>query len=407
MASSTATAAGILTSNTAEDNATAYLAWRQPGVAYNQELLFDVAGTYQFPAETLDLQQGCTLRGVNGVTLECTTSGEWFVAPRYGYCNTFHLENLTLDGGGLVDYIVRSDGSGVPKPAPILLGVNMTDAVVACFSGYNVYCSLRDCATSVAPVGFLFESCSESIAFNLVANSHTDACIRIVGILDEFALPAEDRTQTNGGRMSLFGVRCNVQGDFGVDLKGVGQTDLHGVTIEGASDTALRIRSQSSNIRVYGYRSNAGKAVVFDGCFNCAVDGGCVSTQRVQHLNGAYGCVAKLLAEDHRAAYDIEQDWVTGGATWTGKVRLDGSVVGVTSGQPTAGTWPAGSRVEQHVCVTGGSPGVWGATDGEFSGGVNQSAKAAYAKIRDDDPYRIVTVEMLRAFLSDLDQATD
>lgn len=400
----TATDAGILIGNTAAANAAAYLAWRGATANYNQELLFDVAGTYQFPAETLSLQQGCILRGVNGVTLQCADAGGWFVGPMYGYCNQFELRNLTLNGSGNANYVVRSVG-GVAKPSPILEQVTMTNAVVACFGCYNVYCRLRDCVTSGAPVGFLFESCSESIAYNLVANTHSDASMRIVGFLDEIGSPSP--TQANGGRMSVFGFRTSVQGSYGVDIRGVGQSDLHGVTSEGASAAAVRIRGKSSNIRIYGYRSNSGLAVQFDGCFNCVVDGGCVSTQRVQHLNGAYGCMARLLAEDHRAAYDIEQDWVTGGTTWTGKVRLDGTIVGVTSGQPTAGTWSAGSRVEQHVCVTGGSPGIWGATDGEFSGGVNQSAKSAYAKIRNDAPYRLVTVEMLRELLKDLDQATD
>ncbi len=333
-----ARSAGISPSQSAAENSAAYANWASDPTKTSHTLIFDHPTPYRFNAETLAVPFHRTLSGVGGATLICETEGQWFVGPGG---SPFNVENLTLDGNSKVDYVLQSlgdpaGGQGSAGPTTYLSSVFAIGARVACIRGLNAYFGMRDCRTRGGPIGLLMEACSESWADGIRGDAHTDCFIRIRGSHGFEPVP-------NGGRMSLLRVVAGRPGDYGLDLVGVAQCDVHGITIEGALQSAIRIRDRSSNIRVFGSRSNAGDAevghaVVFDGCNNAYVWGGCNQGQKVLYLNEARSCRAFLAAESIVTPVDIIQEW--GGAEpWQGHVRPDGTLISLSNNPPTAGAW--------------------------------------------------------------------
>jgi hypothetical protein len=147
----------------------------------------------------------------------------------------------------------------------------------------------------------------------------------------------------------------------GVDIDGVAECDIHGVTVEGSSNAAIRIRNKASAVRVFGLRSNSGAyAVEFNGCNNAYVwgsNGAPSPGSKVAYKGGAQMCRAFLASETPGVSSDIIQEWGDG-SVWPGTVRPDGTVLSGTNGPPTQGRWEIGDIV-WNKDMTPGKPAGW------------------------------------------------
>ncbi len=353
----------------AQFNEAKFTAWAAN--AHGRDLIFDESKTYPFPPGVLAMPPHSALLGLSGATLRCVpvtpitgSSPDWFVKPTSG---PLVVQTIVLDGNDNVDYVLKSTRVIINDVIHAGQKVRITDvqlmnAVVANVFGDNAQFRIRDCKVNAAPIGVLLEGCSESSIDGLFTSRQSDCGLRIRGSLNNAVNSANPIT--NGGRASLARIVMDSPGNYGIDLEGVAQLNAMGVTVE-RGDIGIRIRDNSTNIRIYGLRSSR-VLVEFNNCFNAYVwGGGAISypvanspagLSEVRYLGGARSCRAFIASETRSAVSDLPQYW--GPTRWHGFVRPDGRVLSPDGTPPTDGAWEKGDVV-WNMLDGPGQPAGW------------------------------------------------
>lgn len=358
-----ASAVGMAPANSAAANRTAYESWAQNTDAAhtNSTLQFDVPGVYLIDTgadfEALDLPPlvpaNRKLDAVPGVTLRATTASvEYF----FGAYPGVQIRNLTLDANSLCQYAIK-----INNPTVVYACV-VSGATVAQIYAVGAYAEVERCTCNGGPKGILFVGSSESKIYDVLIQNWTDTAIHVRGNL-------VDSGVANGGRFSARNIICGASTapNYGIDIDGVGQANIMGITVEGAATAPIRIRNKSTNIRIHGSRSNAGAyAVIFDQARGCSVEGGCVSTAKIQHVNDSRGCFAFVEAESAVAPVQIVQEYGT--APWSAYLLARKRWHSIGNNAPTDGFWEVRDEVSRDLasgqpigwrCTVAGNPGTW------------------------------------------------
>lgn len=342
-------------------NTAAYWTWMSSSVYNFHTLVLDVQGTYSVNANSIAVPAFRTLKGVPSVTIKAVTSGTWTVAP---FSSPATVESLTIDANGCTRYGTFTSSSSPPSAGAtmFLKGVTAKNALSASVFTFCSYLGIDGLSTSGSPIGILAESASE-LTWKDISNSfHSDACIRCVGS----AARPEYGTQHNGGRVAMFKV-VQALCDFGIDFEGVGEASVHSVTCEGANVASIKMGHGSTNMHVFGSRTNAGLAVEFSGSRYCEVIGGAVNTQNVLHRGGGHANRAYLKAESSLSTSDILNVFSSSTGLWHAYCRPDGYIT-LSGSAPTQGSWMAQDKVWRlpvagqsmgYACSAAGAPGTW------------------------------------------------
>jgi hypothetical protein len=343
-------------------NTTKIVQWQNDSQKAFHTLVFDEPGTYFFDPNILRVKLGRKF---------ATNAGSIVTAP--GTANDYVLtvetggtvENLTVDAGGTCGYAILLYQSIVQ-----LTAVTARNAIAAGIYCLHMPAIIDNCATSNCKVGLLMVGAYDSLVRNFSFSAGaipTEAAIRVRG-------NAVDTSVPNTGRVRMFGVRLAPVdtvpvGADAIDFDGVTQSDIHGITIEGAS-YGVRMRNKSNSIRIFGFRCTTGFPVIFDQARACEIYGVSHSSAIVDHLSNDQRCRAFLVVENVDVPSDIPHRWggVGGFQAWC---RQDGWLAEGIPTLATYGYWTKGDVIWRKTpalnqpigwrCYESGSPGIWSA----------------------------------------------
>lgn len=331
---------GMHPTASAAANTAGYWTWMSSSTYNFHTLVLDRQGTYDVRADSIAVPSNRTLRAASALTtIRAMTSGTWTVAP---FSSPAFVENLTINANNSTKWGTFTSSSNPPGAGStmFLKGVSVINALSASIFSFCSYIGLEGVSTSGSPIGILAESCSELLWRDITNSSHADACIRCVG-----SASPEFGVQHNGGRVVMFKVvqaLCN----YGLDLVGIGEASVHGITCEGSSIASIRFGRGSTNCHVFGSRTNAGNAVQFSGSLYCDVYGGCVNTQNVVHYGGVANR-AYLKSESSNATNDILNVFTSSTGIWHAICRPEG-YISLSGSAPTQGVWMAEDKIWRH-----------------------------------------------------------
>lgn len=356
--------------NTGAQNTAALAAWLADGGEAYKTLQFG-PGTYLFDPGS-EIPYFRKLRGVQGPPSSATTTGTILKADDTGDflfsldSSGGYIEDLVIDGDELVDAGIKSHGTCTPTAGPTIFAkrISIRDCLEAGIDAYQVAVELDEVSVYLCPVGILMVSCSESRLRSITTVLCSDAGLRVTGSY------SGESCVSNSGILHVWGFKGS-NGDYGMDLWGVGASGIYGYNFEGANEVNVRMRD-CTGVKIYGLRAVGGTddlVAVFDACNDCEIFGSCQSTEMVvHHTNGSRACLARIYAESGNFPDTIDQIWITGGTEWVGWYTHT-CLQSVQNNAPTAGYWELGTVVFARaqvtgapvgwVCTANGSPGTW------------------------------------------------